>query len=174
MADGLCCVPRMAVEGATRSVWSVRIAAARSAPVVGELATVVWDEEPRERTGGRAGVSTVGRACVSTGARAGAVSAGRGVEMVGEDTRRELASAGRGVEMVAENTPRELASGRARTPGDRVTCITPDSVGARPRMWPNSWVTTVNRSIRPGAGVEPVDQPQPAAVRSIQISPTSY
>src|SRR4051794_28307968 len=156
MADGLCCVATMAVEGAIRSVWRGRIAAPRSAPVVGELATVVRDKDPRERTGDRAGVSTVGRACVSTDARAGVVSAGRGVKMV------------------AENTPRELASGRARTPGDSVTSITPVAVGARPRMWPYSCVTTVNRSICPRAGVEPVDQPQPAAVRSIQISPTSY
>src|SRR5262245_18475449 len=119
MTDDLCCELRMAVEGAILSVWSVRIAAARSAPVVEELATVVRDEEPRERTGARAGVSTVGRACVSTDARAGVVSAGRGVKMVADDT------------------PRELASGRARTPGNRVTSITPVAVGARLRMWPN-------------------------------------
>src|SRR6266536_4534390 len=100
MADGLCCVPRMAVEGAILSVCSVRIAAASSAPVVVRLATVGRDEDPRERTGDRAGVATDGRACVSIDARAG------------------VAAAGRGVEMVAEDTPRELASGRDRTPGD--------------------------------------------------------
>src|SRR5437764_178814 len=116
MADGLCWVPKMAVEGAILSVWSVRIAVARSAPVVEGLATVVRDEDPRESTGVRAGVSTDGRACVSTDARAG------------------VAAAGRGVEMVAEVTPREPASGRARTPGDRVTSMTPVAVGAKLRM----------------------------------------
>src|SRR5439155_8320988 len=69
--------------------------------------------------------------------------------------------------------PPELpgASGSWRTPGARVTAITPAGVGARPRTWPNSCETTVSKSILSAAGVAPVDQPQPAAVRSIQISP---
>src|SRR5262245_299264 len=66
MAEGLCCVPRMAVEGTILSVCTVRIAAARSAAVVEELSTVVRDEESRERTGARAGVSTDAGAGVST------------------------------------------------------------------------------------------------------------
>src|SRR5262245_19982026 len=81
VAEGLCGAARMAVED-TLSDCTVRIAAARSAPVVEELATVAWDDVSRERTGGREDASPDDGARVSTGARAGVAAVARGVAVV--------------------------------------------------------------------------------------------
>src|SRR5262245_16408106 len=61
------------------------------------------------------------------------------------------------------------ASGTDRTPGASFASITPVSSCSNPSRCPSSCVTTESRSIFPGAPL--VDQPQPAAFRSIQISP---